>query len=265
MEGQMGIISGRYRSRERMTSDGPKPETVLELFGRSDEGSSICLLVHGQRPTFEIAPIGEWQVDDGIPPFLVDRIKHVKAMEHVVEVSGPVVKWTQLGERPVWTIETEQPFHVPALRKTLRSHSWQIFSGDIPFVNRLFLDRDIGMHVTFAADVIDQKINDDDEEVLAAIADAGGEGRYPVDLTLRCDVGQLQAAEPFQVPFRVFSFDLETSIEHETVLCAAAWIEDIGTGHREVFTYRGGRSGHSQTTHGNGTGARPRHHHRLQY
>ena len=239
MKGQMGIISGRYRSRERKTPDGPKPETVLELFGRSDEGSSICLLVHGQRPTFECAPIGEWHVDEGIPPFLVDRIKHVKAMEHVVDVSGPVIKWTQLGERPVWTIETEQPFHVPALRKTLRSQSWQVFSGDIPFVNRLFLDRDIGMHVAFTADVVDRRVNEDDNDILAAIVDAGGEGRYPVDLTLRCDVNQLQAAEPFQVPFRIFSFDLETSIEHETVLCAAAWIEDIGTGRREVFTYRG--------------------------
>ena len=44
-------------------------------------------------------------------------------------------------------------------------------------------------------------------------------------------------AEPFQVPYTVFSFDLETSIEHETVLCAAmrraSW-----NGEREVF-YRG--------------------------
>ena len=95
------------------------------------------------------------------------------------------------------------------------------------------------MHIGFTGDVVDQRINEDNDETLAAIVDAGGEGRYPVDLTLRCDVSQLQPTEPFQVPFRIFSFDLETSIEHEIVLCAAAWIEDIGTGQREVFTYRG--------------------------
>ena len=82
-----------------------------------DDGRSVCLLVHGLRPPFEIAPIGTWDIDQDVPAFLEDRLKHVEALEHVVEVTGPVVKWTQLGDRPVWTVEVEQPFHVPALRK----------------------------------------------------------------------------------------------------------------------------------------------------
>ena len=34
--------------------------------------------------------------------------------------------------------------------------------------------------------------------------------------------------------------ELKTSIEHETVLCAAACVENLGTGERQVFQYRGG-------------------------
>ena len=77
----------------------------------------------GSRPSanIEIAPIGTWDADEALPAFLEDRLAHVRAMEHVVEVTGPVVKWTQLGERPVWTIEVEQPFHVPSMRKNPQS------------------------------------------------------------------------------------------------------------------------------------------------
>jgi DNA polymerase I len=68
---------------------------------------------------------------------------------------------------------------------------------------------------------------------------AGGAGRYAVDITVSCDVSDLSDCEPFQVPFKVFSFDLETSIEHEKVLCAAAWIEDMSNGTRQEFSFEG--------------------------
>lgn len=237
MDGRMGVVTGRYRSYERSTADGKGPQTILELFGRMDDGRSICLLAKGQRPTFEVAPIGPWDIDEEIPPFLADRIKSLMKMEHVVGVEGPVVKLTELGDRPVWTVEVEQPFHVPSLRKKLRSQSWRIFSGDIPFVNRLFLDGDLGVHIGFKGDLIDERDGPEDGE--NRVLEAGGAGRYPVDVTVVCHVDDLKASEPFQVPFRMFSFDLETSIEHETVLCAAAWIEDLATGDRKSFSYRG--------------------------
>ena len=40
--------------------------------------------------------------------------------------------------------------------------------------------------------------------------------------------------DPFPAPFKIFSFDLETSIAHDTILCAAAVIEDMGTGERVI-------------------------------
>ena len=240
MNGRMGIVSGRYRSSQASGSDG-QPQTIVELFGRGENGESVCLLVHGLRPSFEVAPIGAWEPGDGVPAFIEDRLAQIRAMEHVVNVSGPVVKWTQLGERPVWNIEVEQPFHVPALRKTLKTRSWQIFSGDIPFVNRFFLDGDVGMHVAFSGKVVDRR-DDEGPVVKAEVLDAGGGGRYGVDVTVRCDAADVAATEPFQVPYTVFSFDLETSIEHETVLCAAACVEHLGSGERQTFEFRGTES-----------------------
>ena len=234
----MGVVSGRYRAYTHPQSAVSSPQTVLELFGRMDDGRSICLLAQGQRPTFEVAPIGDrWNTDEEIPPFLADRIAKIEQMEHVMSVKGPVIKWTELGDRPVWTVEVEQPFHVPSLRKQLKSQSWRVFSGDIPFVNRLFLDGDLGVHIQFRGECVD--VRDGDEEAVERVLEAGGAGRYPVDITVTCDVKDLCSSEPFQIPFRLFSFDLETSIEHETVLCAAAWIEDIATGKRESFSYEG--------------------------
>ena len=238
MNGRMGIVSGRYRSLSSSGHDETSPETVVELFGRTDDGRSVCLLVHGLRPTFEIAPIGTWEVEKGVPAFIEDRLVHVRAMEHVQNITGPVVKWTQLGERPVWTVEVEQPFHVPSLRKVLKTRSWQIFSGDIPFVNRFFLDGNVGMHVAFSGQVVDTR-GDDGPILKPEVLEAGGGGRYGVDLTVRCAFDDVQATEPFAVPYTVFSFDLETSIEHETVLCAAVCVENLGTGERQVFQYRG--------------------------
>lgn len=241
MKGRVGIINGRYHSTESMHEGEACPETVLELFGRMDDGRSVCLLVKGLRPTFEIAPLGSWTVEQEVPAFLEERLKQIRKTEHVRSVSGPVMKWTELGNRPVWTIETDQPFHVPSLRKLLQAQSWRVFSGDIPFLNRLFLDQNLGMHMMFEGELVDQR-GEGEGFLNERIIKAGGVGRYPVDVTVSCHVDSLSQSEPFQVPFRLFSFDLETSIEHETVLCAAAWIENLGDGSRESYSFEGDES-----------------------
>ena len=97
MKGRMGIVSGRYRSSQTSINGRSQPQTVIELFGRTDTGSSVCLLVHGLRPSFEIAPIGTWDLDDGMPSFIKDRIENVRSMEHVLAVSGPETKWTPVS------------------------------------------------------------------------------------------------------------------------------------------------------------------------
>jgi len=239
----IGIISGRYHSVEANTDAGTSESTVLELFGRSKSGESVCLLVSGLNPSFEITPLSAWSEELGVSDFILQRIKEVEAMKDVVGVSGPVMKLTDLGVRPIWSVTVRQPFLVPNLRKMLSKQSWQIYSGDIPFLNRLFLDYDLRMHMSVEGTVVDRR-NEPNEnlERTHAVVQAGGSGRYSVDVTVACNVSQLKDCEPFPVPFKVFSFDLETSIEHETILCAAAWVEDMGTGTRQSYSFKGEES-----------------------
>ena len=239
----IGIISGRYHSVEANPDAGTSESTVLELFGRSKSGESVCLLVSGLRPSFEITPLSAWSEELGVSDFILQRIKEVEAMKDVVSVSGPVMKLTDLGVRPIWSVTVRQPFLVLNLRKTLSKQSWQIYSGDIPFLNRLFLDHDLRMHMSVEGTVVDRR-NEPNEnlERTHAVVQAGGSGRYSVDVTVACNVSQLKDCEPFPVPFKVFSFDLETSIEHETILCAAAWVEDMGTGTRQSYSFKGEES-----------------------
>ena len=49
----------------------------------------------------------------------------------------------------------------------------------------------------------------------------GGSGIYPVDMILSCNLQGLSRTEPFPAPFVTFSFDLETSIATNRILCAA--------------------------------------------
>ena len=60
------------------------------------------------------------------------------------------------------------------------------------------------------------------------IKELGGAGLYPVDLIVSCNVSDLKRVEPFPTPFVTFSYDLETSVKHNTILCAAAVIDRSG-------------------------------------
>lgn len=200
-KGDVAIITGRYLSADE--------STIMELWSRARNGQSVLLRVHGVRPWFEITPHGRWKDGENHPNL-------PETYEEITEVKGPEMKWTYLGEKPVWKVFVKQPFMVPKIRQEL-SGKWTILSGDIPFVNRFFLDGDLSMHVTVDGEVC--------------------ESEHPVDVCIDISMDEVKHCEPFPAPFKIFSFDLETSIAHDTILCAAAVIEDMGTGERERHTF----------------------------
>ena len=197
-KGDVAIITGRYLSADE--------STIMELWSRARNGQSVLLRVHGVRPWFEITPHGRWKDGENHPNL-------PETYEEITEVKGPEMKWTYLGEKPVWKVFVKQPFMVPKIRQEL-SGKWTILSGDIPFVNRFFLDGDLSMHVTVDGEVC--------------------ESEHPVDVCIDISMDEVKHCDPFPAPFKIFSFDLETSIAHDTILCAAAVIEDMGTGEREM-------------------------------
>ena len=230
-EGRVGLVSSRYRS----IGEGAQGATVVELFGRAASGESVCVLVHGLRPHIEVAPIGRWSSGLDVPDALTEAAANLRNRDQVRDVHGPELRWTDLGWKPVWRVEVHQPFMVPELRRYLEG-AWSLFAADIPFTNRLLLEADLGMHVAVAGEVVGRR--SDGEAAQAAVRAAGGGGVYAVDLTVHCSIDDLQPTEAFPVPFRLLSFDLETSIADNSILCGAAVLEDLGTGAREVHTWR---------------------------
>jgi DNA polymerase I len=212
---KVGILTGRYRADESDTT----PTTIIDLFGRTIEGKSVVVSVTGLQPTFEFSPLFVTSMDS-ITAETSKLIEGVKGMEHVEEVTGPVMKWTEVGMRPVWTVRATQPFHVPTLRNALQTKNFETYSSDIPFVNRLFLDLDLSMHIQIDAEPV---MTHD----------------FRVDVAFEVGLGEIRTCDPFPVPFTVCSFDLETSIENNTILCGAAWTEHYSTGRREQKSFVG--------------------------
>jgi DNA polymerase I len=134
----------------------------------------------------------------------------------------------------------------PNIRKTLQE-SWEVSSADILFERRLLLDYDLGPHISACGEVLwageRAPVEARDESTMdrataaGRIAEVGGAGLYPVDMVLSCTVDDLSITEPFRTPFVTFSFDLETSIQSNRILCAAAVI-DRG-GERTEHTFQG--------------------------
>ncbi|MDP7003910.1 MAG: DNA polymerase domain-containing protein [Candidatus Thalassarchaeaceae archaeon] len=239
-EEEMCIISGSYRSGE-----GKPPRTTVELWCRARSGHSVTLLVNGLRPYVVIALPGKPR-----PASEADSaLDYLRSMDWAIDVTPIGDKWTQDGIKPHWKVEVPQPWMItsgPNIRRTLKE-SWEVSSADILFERRLLLDYDLGPHISACGEVLwageraPVEIRDDDtgDRIAAAerIAEAGGSGLYPTDMVVSCTLEGLAKVDPFRTPFVSFSFDLETSIQSNRILCAAAVI-DRG-GERSEHTFQG--------------------------
>ena len=192
-EERMCIVSGSYQS-----VDSNPPRTTVELWCRSQAGHSVVLLVNGLRPYFDIALRGAPRPDETV------NLDGVRSISEVVDVEGPVTKWTRHGEKRHWRVYADQPYSVRRLRKKLED--WEVTSADIPFQNRLMLDLDLGPHINARGKVLwasgrapDEAKNDSTTDISSAevaIAKAGGAGIYPVDMIVSCELGGLSRTEP---------------------------------------------------------------------
>jgi len=239
-EEEMCIISGSYQS-----SDGKPHRTTVELWCRSRAGHSVTLLVNGLRPYVVIALPGKPR-----PASEADSaLDYLRSMDWAVNVTPIGDKWTPDGDKPHWKVEVPQPWMItrgPNIRKTLQE-SWEVSSADILFERRLLLDYDLGPHISACGEVLwagerapveaRDESTTDRATATGRITEVGGAGLYPVDMVLSCTVDDLSITEPFRTPFVTFSFDLETSIQSNRILCAAAVIDKGGE--RTEHTFQG--------------------------
>ena len=241
------VVQGSY------IMDSPsRSDTLIELWCRAREGHSILLLVSGMHPFLEISLPGRPHKPENIE----SRLAAVKSIKGVTNIHEPIDKWTDLGIKPHWKVEIKRPWMVtsgPKIRENLE-RDWTLTSADIPYVNRLFLDNDVGPHISAEVEVLwagekapeelladlpeSHKGEESRRESAERIREAGGSGLYPVDLIATCHFESVSRCEPFATPFVMMSFDLETSIAEETILCAAAVIER-GPDERSDHTFVG--------------------------
>ena len=212
-----------------------EPKTVIELWCRSKAGHSVMLLVNGLRPYVEISdPRSDGSPED--PEFLGNAAS-VKGVQGNPEPSG--MKLSQDGVvRPHYRVYVRDTTKVRGARKALSDQGWTVTSADILFFQRLLLDLDLGPHIRMIGEVLwagerapdgsKTPENTDRETAEKRIHEVGGSGIYPLDMVVSCDLAGLSRAEPFPAPFVTMSFDLETSIANNTILCAAAVIDRAG-------------------------------------
>ena len=223
------IVSGDNRAWPN------EPKTVIELWCRSKAGHSTLLLVNGLRPYVEISD-PKSDSSSGDPEFL-GRASLVKGVQGNPEPSG--MKLSQDGiYRPHYRVYVRDTTKVRAVRKGLSDQGWRVTSADILFFQRLLLDLDLGPHIRMSGEVLwagerapdasKTPENTDREAAEKRIHEVGGSGIYPLDMVVSCELGGLSRAEPFPAPFVTMSFDLETSIANNTILCAAAVIDRAG-------------------------------------
>ena len=254
-------VNARYHS----STKGDSPATTIELWVRTRDGHSAVILVDGLRPWMEISVPGICEDPNSLPADLEHRLERVLEHDEVTRLHEPELKWTDLGVKLHWKVEVTQPYVVPRLREKLAKENWQLTAADILFERRFFLDADLGTHLTIEGEVLyagkgspeqyratvaesepengEGDVGDtgsaDELSTAHVIRQHGGAGIYPVDLVIAAKFADCKTCEPFQAPYVVFSFDLETSIATDVILCAAACVENWGSGEKETRTFVG--------------------------
>ena len=230
------IISG---SVDNIPVPRNNDETAIELWCRSRKGHSVLLLIHGHNPYIEIsAPINKSDSNSSTLESIADDWR---------VVGDPIPLGNKLyegNEIPHWRVFVKTTNIGRKLRSDIEATGWNVTSSDILPVHRLLMDCDLGPHISFSGEVLwaNERAPDEITRIenvdLASekIKELGGAGLYPVDLIVYCDISNLKRVEPFPTPFVTFSYDLETSVKHNTILCAAAVIDRRGKRTIHEFT-----------------------------
>lgn len=113
---------------------------VVRLFGRAEDGKSVCCYVPGFEPYFYVRASGEL---DMVCKLIKERFDVVKDIE-IVQRFEPV--GYQKSKKPMIQVTTFEPRHVPEIRDDILQIPGveEVYETDILFRNRFLIDR--GLH-----------------------------------------------------------------------------------------------------------------------
>jgi len=182
---ELFLLEGSYQAVE----DG----VVIELFGRTRDGSALVARYYGFRPYFVVTEPTE------------EVRARLRADKEVVEFHD-ITTWVDGHDHPALHVTLHRPWLVPQYRDSYRRRGDEtsVLACDIPFVHRFLYDKHLGLAVAFEAE-------DEPEEVRA---------RYSVANVVRVVTGEgheIRPAEAFRPPLRILSFDIENAIRERTI------------------------------------------------
>ena len=169
----------------------------IELFGKTRDRTSITLVVYDFKPYFFIVdptPAAEEGLKGDAQ---VDSLEHVR-----LEYKG--------APHDTLKIVLKSPWLVPSYRNRLSSR-FKILAGDIQYQDRYIYDMDMGSCIRATGEDIDLK-------------------KYTTDIVAK--MTSFENIDSFDPGLRFLSFDIENSIEDQTLYCICTKVEEGG----EFFT-----------------------------
>ena len=203
---ELFLLEGSYQAVE----DG----VVVELFGRTKDGSSLVARYYGFRPYFMITEPTD------------DVRARLKADPEIIEFHD-VTTWVDGRERPALHVTLHRPWLVPQYRDNYRRRGDEnsVLACDIPFVHRFLYDKHLGLAVSFEAE-------DEPAEIRS---------RYAIPNVVRVVTTEghdIRPAEVFRPPLRTLSFDIENAIRERTIFTICG-VSEGGDRPRRSFRIHG--------------------------
>lgn len=167
-------------------------EVVVQVYGRTKEGTSVTARYYGFEPYFYVVEPTEQAI-----AMLEDDEENVKRVE-----KEPVMLFLDGREVPCRKVVTRYPFVVPQVRERLVNAGFKVLAADIPFHLRFTYDLDLGSCVRIHGEPEPEKKEE-----------------YTTDEVVRAE--KIENIDPFYPPLKILSFDIENSIldGHLITLC----------------------------------------------
>lgn len=169
---------------------------LIELFGRTSNGQSIAVLYKGFFPFFMLVEP---------PPNVLETL----AKDPEVRSLDPRTLFREGKPVTAYKVTITRPGDTPIYRD-----KYNAVSADVVFRNRFLYDNDLGSHIHVEGELRASK------------------SQYRTDLVI--DAKTLTAAEPFRVPLKTLSFDIE-NLRNDQIICIGVVREYEGKIQEEVL------------------------------
>jgi len=174
-------------------SSTPEGEPYVELFGKTREHESITILAFGFQPYL-------YAVDPA--PALETRLKD----DQEVAATAHAMLTYKGHEHDCLKITIKSPWRVPDYRNRLINAGFKVLAGDIQYHDRFIYDRDVAACIRVTGEPVDYG--------------------YVSKITIKLE--SFENIEPFDPGLKYLSFDIENSIEKQTIYTICTMTEEDG-------------------------------------